>query len=142
MRKNLCLLMLSILLLILAACGKDEISEDPDIEAQNHVHSFGEWTVKTPSSCTEQGTEERICACGVAENRLIDPVGHSFEDWEIVTPANCVAGIMKRVCRNCPHTESAPTESIHPLGEGQIIVQPSCYQTGYIVYRCTVCVYF
>ena len=142
MRKILCLLMLSILLLILAACGKDEISEDPAIEAQNHVHSFGEWTVKTPSSCTEQGTEERICACGVAENRLIDPVGHSFEDWEIVTPANCVAGIMKRVCRNCPHTESAPTESIHPLGEGQIIVQPSCYQTGYIVYRCTVCVYF
>ncbi len=143
MRKILCLLMLSALLLILASCNKDQISDDPAIEDPKHVHSFGEWTVKTPPSCTDRGTEERICVCGIAENRLIDLGGHSFGDWEIVTLANCVeAGTMQRACRNCPHTESAPTESIHPLGDGQIIVQPSCYQTGYVIYRCTVCIYF
>ena len=112
MRKILCLLMFLALFLILASCNKDEISDDPSIEPPKHVHSFGEWTVKTSPSCTDQGTEERTCACGVAENRSIDPVGHSFGDWEIVTPANCVeAGTMQRVCWNCSHTESAPTES-------------------------------
>ena len=73
----------------------NERSDDPGMEPPDHVHSFGEWAVKTPSSCTEQGIEERLCACGAAETRPIDPVDHSFGDWEIVTPANCFRLKMK-----------------------------------------------
>lgn len=143
MRKILCLLILSSLFLILTSCNKDELSDYPVIEAPKHVHSFGEWTLKTPSSCVEQGTEERICICGIAENRLIDPIGHSFGDWELVTPANCVeAGTMKRACRNCPHTESTLTESVHSLGDAEPFIEATCYQKGYTIYRCTVCTYY
>ena len=142
MRKILCMLIIPALLLILASCNKDKISDDTPTNDPDHIHSFGEWTVKSSPSCTEQGSEERICACGIAESRLIDPVGHSMGEWEIVTPANCVkAGTMQRACQNCSHTESAPTESIHPLGEAEPFIEATCYQKGYTIYRCTVCTY-
>ena len=131
MRRILCLLMLSALFLILASCSKDEISDDPSIEPPKHVHSFGEWTVKTPSSCTEQGTEERICVCGAAETRPIDPVEHSFGEWAVKTPSSCTErGTEERICV-CGAAETRPIDPVeHSFGEWAVKTPSSCAERG------------
>jgi len=46
-----------------------------------HVHSFGEWAeVKSPT-CTEEGTEERVCVCGEKDTRASNALGHDFGDY-------------------------------------------------------------
>ena len=44
-----------------------------------HEHSFGEWTVTTAPTCTEEGVETRTCGCGETESRKIPALGH---DWK------------------------------------------------------------
>ena len=44
-------------------------------------HSWGEWEVVTPATCTEPGVEGRTCAsCGATESREIAATGHDFVD--------------------------------------------------------------
>lgn len=44
-------------------------------------HSWGEWEVVTPATCTESGVEGRACAsCGATESREIAATGHDFVD--------------------------------------------------------------
>lgn len=44
-------------------------------------HSWGEWEVVTPATCTEPGVEGRACAsCGATESREIAATGHDFVD--------------------------------------------------------------
>lgn len=142
MRRILCLLMLSALFLILASCSKDEISDDPSIEPPNHVHSFGEWKVKTPSSCTEQGTEERICACGVVENRLIDLVEHSFGEWTVKTPSSCAEqGTEERICA-CGVAENRVIDPVgHSFGDWEIVTPANCVEAGIMKRACRNCPY-
>ena len=56
-------------------------NEDGSInEAQPpHEHSFGEWAVTTPATCTEKGVETRTCGCGETETREIAALGHQWE---------------------------------------------------------------
>ena len=42
-----------------------------------HEHSFGEWTVTTPATCTDKGVETRTCECGESETREVDALGHN-----------------------------------------------------------------
>jgi hypothetical protein len=44
-----------------------------------HEHSFGEWAVTTPATCTEKGVETRTCGCGETETREIAALGHEWE---------------------------------------------------------------
>ena len=60
-------------------------------------HSFGEWTVTTPATCTETGIETRTCECGESEEREIPALGHDWHDG---------------VCGNCG--EEQPVEPIDP----------------------------
>lgn len=44
-------------------------------------HSWGDWEVVTPATCTEPGVEGRTCAsCGATESREIAATGHDFVD--------------------------------------------------------------
>lgn len=44
-------------------------------------HSWGEWEIVTPATCTEPGFEGRTCAsCGATESREIAATGHDFVD--------------------------------------------------------------
>ncbi|MCH5198568.1 MAG: hypothetical protein J1E34_06645 [Oscillospiraceae bacterium] len=48
-------------------------------------HTYGEWTVVTPATCTEVGTEQRVCgACDAAETRSIPAKGHTDENGDKV----------------------------------------------------------
>ncbi len=77
-----------------------------DIVCTDHTHAFGDWTVTTPATCTEDGVKSRSCACGETETRTIPATGHTFGDWTVTTPATCTAdGVETRSCA-CGETET------------------------------------
>ena len=57
-------------------CGEELSREHKTIEALGH--DWGEWTVTTPATCTEAGSEIRTCKHDAShtETRSIDPLGH------------------------------------------------------------------
>ena len=57
---------LTLLLLCLTACG-----------GRSHTHSYGEWRVLTPATCTADGEEIRTCECSAGETRKIPALGHT-----------------------------------------------------------------
>ena len=88
----------ALLIILAAACSssdeivlrKKELPEAPATAAQggtsetasdttsDHGHSFGEWTVKQPATCTESGLETRSCTvCGQVEQREIPALAHA-----------------------------------------------------------------
>ncbi len=86
------------------------------VNLTDHVHTFSDWQVRTPASCTEPGEEFRSCACGEEETRSIDPLGHDFaEAWTTDTPASCTeSGSKSHHCTRCE--AKADVTSIPPLG--------------------------
>ena len=70
-----------------------------DHASPEHEHSYGEWTTKTPATCTEAGVEVRVCECNDEETREIPATGHTYGEWETKTPANCTdAEVEARKC--------------------------------------------
>ena len=67
-----------------------------DIVCTDHTHTFGDWTVTTPATCTADGVETRSCACGETETRAIPATGHVDADNDgkcdvcqtVLTPVN------------------------------------------------------
>ena len=142
MRKCLYLLIVSSLFLILTSCNNDALSDYPAIKAPEHVHSFGDWMVKAPPSCVEQGTEERVCACGAAENRPIAIVEHSFGDWTVKAPSSCVEqGTEERVCA-CGAAENRSIDlAEHSFGDWELVTPANCVEAGTMKRACRNCPY-
>ena len=80
-----------------------------------HEHEYGEWTVTTPATCTEEGVEERSCTKGDdTESRAIPATGHTFGEWTVLTEASCVAeGQQEHTCTVCgeKETETIPVQA-------------------------------
>ncbi len=75
------ILVLTVALAFVACKG----NEDAECE-----HSYGEWSVTEPATCTEKGLKTRICTlCQNEETEEIDAIGHNV--------SNCV-------CANCGMT--------------------------------------
>ena len=69
------LLFLSIAgMLTLSACDKSNDSQTP---TNNHIHAFDEWTTTKKANCTEEGVNERYCACGEKQTQIISALGHT-----------------------------------------------------------------
>ena len=67
--------------ILLSSCGSKNEKQPSDDTTNNtqetHTHSFEEWiTIKKPS-CTEDGTNERYCACGEKQVQTISAFGHT-----------------------------------------------------------------
>ena len=102
-----------------------------DIICTAHTHAFGEWTVTTPATCTEDGVKSRICVCGATETRSIDATGHSFGEWTVTTPATCTAdGVETHSCA-CGETETRTIPATgHSFGEWTVTTPATCTADG------------
>ena len=99
-------LLLIAIIFTLTACSdkkpKEESKDQPkqeqqeQQEQQEHIHNYGEWTTVKEASCTQKGTQERVCKCGGKESKDIEMIPHSFLD------ATCTA---PKTCKNCSTTE-------------------------------------
>ncbi len=88
-------------------------------EVVEHVHTFGEWTVTTPATCTKDGVESRGCICGYTETRAIKATGHKWGEWETVKkPTDYLSGKKERVCSVCGEKETEKIPALKAVGSG------------------------
>lgn len=55
-------------------------NEGESTMSTEHTHVFGEWHTVRDATCTEDGLEERACACKETEQRSIGRLGHTEPD--------------------------------------------------------------
>ena len=103
-----------------------------DIVCTDHTHAFGDWTVTTPATCTEDGVKSRSCACGETETRAIPATGHSFGEWTVTTPATCTEdGVESRSCAACGETETRAIPATgHSFGDWTVTTPATCTEDG------------
>ena len=103
-----------------------------DHASPEHEHSYGEWTTKTPATCTEAGVEVRACECNDEETREIPATGHTYGEWETKTPANCTdAEVEVRKCAcGAEETREGDAATGHSFGEWQTRTEPDCDDAG------------
>lgn len=58
-------------------------------QTEEHIHSFGAWTVVIEPTCIEKGKKERICTCGERETQELDLIDHVVVEDSRVNPT-CV----------------------------------------------------
>lgn len=80
-----------------------------------HTHTWTDWTVTLPPTCTQAGEQERHCTgCSETETQPIPAAGHSWGEWTVTTQPDCeTEGERTRACSACLQTES---ESIDAVG--------------------------
>lgn len=65
-----------------------------------HEHSFGEWVTVSEATCTEQGRQERRCACGATEEHVL-PITHEFVYTGINPDSKSASESALTACRLC-----------------------------------------
>ena len=108
-------------------------------------HKYGEWTVVTPATCTEEGLEKRVCANNAAhfQTRAI-PVAEHTEKTVPGKEATCTEpGLTDaKVCEKCGKTLVEATEIPalgHDWGDWKVTVAPTYTSTGTAMRECSRC---
>lgn len=106
-------------------------------------HTYGEWEVVTPSTCTENGVKKHACIhCGFEQTEIIEPA-HEWEDSRTVdiAPSCTEQGEDSVHCRNCD--ERKDIKEISPKGhdwsEWKTLVEPTITSEGKACRACSVC---
>jgi len=82
---------------------KDETTEKPAPETTvQHTHTYGSWQTLKEATCSEAGSEERVCACGEKETRKLDKLDHTEGEWTPVKKITCTEeGVSNQLCSVC-----------------------------------------
>lgn len=106
-------------------------------------HTYGEWEIVTPSTCTENGVKKHACIhCGFEQTEIIEPA-HEWEDSRTVdiAPSCTEQGEDSVHCRNCDERkdikEISPTG--HDWSEWKTLVEPTITSEGKEYRACNVC---
>lgn len=106
-------------------------------------HTYCEWEVVTPSTCTENGVKKHACIhCGFEQTEIIEPA-HEWEDSRTVdiAPSCTEQGEDSVHCRNCD--ERKDIKEISPKGhdwsEWKTLVEPTITAEGKESRSCNVC---
>ena len=99
-------------------------------------HVYGEWTTVAEATCTDKGSEERICTvCNTAkETRDTDPLNHSYStEWTVDVKATCVTpGSQSHHCIRCG--DKADVTEIkadgHDFGDWTVEKAATCTEKG------------
>lgn len=72
------------------------------------AHSFGDWQVVSPATCTADGYRQRVCTrCGAVEVQTLPAAGHKFGEWTTTKKPTCTeTGTEKRICTVCSKEET------------------------------------
>ena len=72
------------------------------------AHSFGDWQVVSPATCTADGSRQRVCTrCGAVEVQTLPAAGHKFGEWTTAKKPTCTeTGTEKRICTVCSKEET------------------------------------
>ena len=108
-----------------------------------HEHSFSEWTVTIPATCTATGEEQRACSCGKKETHTISALGHTEVIDAAIMPTCTETGLTEgKHCSSCNEViveqKIVPARG-HYWNEGEITRPAYCTQAGMMVYTCGRC---
>lgn len=72
------------------------------------AHSFDDWQVVSPATCTADGSRQRVCTrCGAVEVQTLPAAGHKFGEWTTTKKPTCTeTGTEKRTCSVCSKEET------------------------------------
>lgn len=106
-------------------------------------HTYGEWEVVTPSTCTENGVKKHACIhCGFEQTGIIEPA-HEWEDSRTVdiAPSCTERGEDSVHCRNCDERKDIKELSPkgHDWSEWKTLVEPTITSEGKACRACSVC---
>lgn len=106
-------------------------------------HTYGEWEVVTPSTCTENGVKKHACIhCGFEQTEIIEPA-HEWEDSRTVdiAPSCTEQGEDSVHCRNCDERKDIKELSPkgHDWSEWKTLVEPTITSEGKACRACSVC---
>ena len=113
-------------------CKNCDYNNCVEISANNH--SFGDWVIANPATCTEDGLQYRVCdACSIIEHDVLTSVGHSWnEEYTIDKAATCTEDGAKSIhCSACDETKDS--EVIPSTGHTEVTddaVAATCTSTG------------
>jgi hypothetical protein len=116
-----------LLILSLAACGKNKKPDQSDIPCP---HLYGEYTVETPTSCSISGREVRTCTkCGNSDYRMIELLDHVFDyDNASVTESTCTLATKLATCKNCERTTTYTEKIRNAFARIINLLRRSCRQ--------------
>ena len=121
----------------LTACG----GGGNNAKSSKHTHKWGEYTIVKAATCTEDGSEERVCeTCGEKQTKTIK-AAHTWGEWTTTKEATCQeVGSRERECSVCHEkaTEEIPLAD-HTWGEWETVDEATCDTAGSRKHVCTVC---
>ena len=81
-----------------------------------HTHTWSDWTVTQPATCTENGRQVRTCSgCRLAETQVINALGHDWDNGVVTVAATeTTEGVKTYTCERCHITK---TETIPPISQ-------------------------
>lgn len=87
-----------------------------------HVHSFGEWDLVKPATCSEYGKKIRKCTvCNKVETASIGKGNHQFGDWIItVEPTINKEGVAVRECSACHLQQDGTVERLKNITKATV----------------------
>ena len=103
----------------------EEETESETEEEEIHFHSYGEWETTRKATCSREGEEIRVCACGEKETRYTDYDydNHNYKSEKI--SASCLdPGGVLYTCSGCQ--DEYFEETTDPLGGHKLQVTGIC----------------
>ncbi len=118
------------------------VSVTPKASSACTSHTYGEWTVTTPATCTAAGVQTRSClSCNSKETREIPTSGHDYVSAITKEATETAEGIRTYTCSKC---QDSYTEAIAKLPashkhsySSSVSKQPSCTEKGTKTYTCS-----
>ena len=118
------------------------VSVTPKASSACTSHTYGEWTVTTPATCTAAGVQTRSClSCNSKETREIPASGHDYISAITKEATETAEGIRTYTCSKC---QDSYTEAIAKLPashkhsySSSVLKQPSCTEKGTKTYTCS-----
>lgn len=113
--------------LLLAACDIDSQPSAPttvtptvapttspapseEVPPTEHIHAFVEWETVSEASCTEEGSQKRVCSCGEAEYQTIPTTAHTEVISDAVAATCTTDGLTEsKYCAVCGTVTIEPT---------------------------------
>ena len=121
------------------SCRCGETNGDYFKHGDVNGHSFGEWEITTPATCTEAGLKTRTCTtCSgetiATETEVIEALGHSYES-SVTAPTCTEAGYTTYTCA-CG--DSYTSDEVAATGHSyeSSVTDPTCTEAGATVYTC------
>ena len=121
LKKLLCIVTFMLALVCaLASCGDD---------TSDHIHTYGEWSTTKAATCTDKGSEVRVCECGKKDTRAIPATGHNYGEWVLSGDANCLESVPATRTCTCGVSETGSVIGAHDMS-GDIC--KLCWEGRYI----------